>query len=67
MKRPMVMNTLLANIWDKGLEIYKHILMNAHECKMNAYCKWTKPYETRGKAHERKGSDFVIKPSLKWT
>jgi len=40
--------------------------MNAHEYKMKAYCKWTKPSETRDKAHERKVSDFVIGPSLKW-
>ena len=40
------MNALLAHIWDKGLEIYKRILMKAHECKIRAYCKWTKPYET---------------------
>ena len=41
--------------------------MKAPECKMRAYCKWTKSYETMGKAHERKQSDFVIGPSLKWT
>ena len=26
-----------------------------------------KPIETKGKVHERKVSDFVIGPSLKWT
>ena len=59
------MNTLLAHIWDKGLKISKHILMKAHECKLRALLKRTKPYEATGKAYERKGSDFVIGPSLK--
>ena len=29
--------------------------------------KISKPYKAKGKAHERKVSDFVIGPSLKWT
>ena len=36
MKSPRVMNTLMAYIWDKGLEIYKYILMKTHECKVRA-------------------------------
>ena len=43
--------------------------MKAHKCEMRAYCKWTKPYESKGKAHERKGSGFCnqvfIKMNLK--
>ena len=39
--------------------------MKAHECKLRALLKRTKPYEATGKAYERKGSDFVIGPSLK--
>ena len=31
-----VINALLAHIWDKGLKISKHILMEAHESKMRA-------------------------------
>ena len=27
------MNMLLAHIWNKGLKISKHILMEVHECK----------------------------------
>ena len=59
------MNILLAYVWDKGLKIYKHILMKDYEGKMRAFCKWSKPYKTRGKAHKRKESDFGIGPSLK--
>ena len=62
------MNTLLAYIWDKGLKIYKHILMKAYECKMRAFfANWLSPMKQGGKAHEKEESDFVIGPSLKWT
>ena len=44
----------------------KYILMKAHESKMRAFVvNGPKPNETKGKVHERKGSDFVIEPSLK--
>ena len=65
MKSLKVMNTLLAHVWDKGLKIYKHILMKAYEGKMKAFCKWSILYKTRSKAHERNMSDFVTGPSLK--
>ena len=42
--------------------------MKAHEGKNESIVvNGSKPNETRGKVHERKGSDFVIGPSLKWT
>ena len=40
--------------------------MKAHESKMRAFVvNGPKPNETKGKVHERKGSDIVIEPSLK--
>ena len=41
--------------------------MKAHESKDDSFVvNGLKTSETRGKVHERKGSDFVIGPSLKW-
>ena len=40
--------------------------MKAHESKIRSFIvNGPKRNETRGKVHERKGSDFVIGPSLK--
>ena len=39
----------------------EYILMKAHEGEMRAFVvNGSKPNETKGKVHERKGSDFVI-------
>ena len=63
-----MMNIFWAYVWDKRLKISKYILMKAHEGKdENIVMNGPKPNETRGKVHEKKGSDFVIGPSLKWT
>ena len=64
---PKVMNILLAHVRDKGLKIYKHNLMKAQVCKMRVFCKWTQTHEARGKVHKKKGSDFIIGTSIKWT
>ena len=42
--------------------------MKAHGSKdENFLVNGIKPDEIRDKVHERKVSDFVIRPSLKWT
>ena len=51
----------------KRLKISKYILMKAHEGKMREFVvNGPNPNETRGKVYEMKGSNFVIRPSLKW-
>ena len=63
-----VMNTLQAQVWDKGLEIPKCILMKAHESKMRALLQMDQsPMKQGARIHERKGSDIVIGSSSKWT
>ena len=41
--------------------------MKAQVCKMRVFCKWTQTHEARGKVHKKKGSDFIIGTSIKWT
>ena len=50
------------------MKFFKYFLMKAHEGKVRAFgVNGPKPNETRGNVHERKLSDFVIGPSLKWS
>ena len=55
MKSPKVNNALLAYIWDKGVEVYKHILMEARECKMRAFLNGPSPMKLGARLMRWKG------------